>query len=187
MKEEELVSLCRKGDRAAFATLYKEYAPFLMGVCRRYTSLVEDSRDVLQEGFEKIIEGFGRFEYRGEGSLKAWMSRVMMNRSLAYMKKKRREELLKDPLYDTIPDTNTDMNENEKSEVECVPEAVMLDFIMTLPLGCRTVLNMYLFEELDHEAIAKTLNISKEASAARLYRARRLLKEMIENYIKKGE
>ncbi len=185
MKEEELVSLCRKGDRAAFATLFREYAPILMGVCRRFTAQDEDSREVLQEGFEKIIEGFGKFEYRGEGSLRAWMSRVMMNCSLAYMKKKRRTEFLSEPLYENLVEVST-TDDNDDVETGHIPEEVMMGFIMDLPEGCRTVLNMYLFEEIDHEEIAQTLNISKEASAARLYRARMLLKKRIRNYLRKG-
>ncbi|MBO4570959.1 MAG: sigma-70 family RNA polymerase sigma factor [Bacteroidales bacterium] len=186
MKEEELVSLCRQGDRAAFAALFREYSPVLMGVCRRYTVQEEDSREVLQEGFEKIIEGFSRFEYRGEGSLRAWMSRVMMNRSLAYMKKKRRTEYLNEPLYDNLIEDPV-MVESDDPETGHIPEEVMMGFIMNLPPGCRTVLNMYLFEELDHSEIAETLNISKEATAARLYRARTLLKGMIGNYLKNGK
>ena len=183
MKEQELASMCRNGDRAAFAALFKEYAPVLMAVCRRYTGQVEDAKDVLQEGFEKIIERMGNFEYRGEGSLRAWMSKIMMNCSLAYMKKKRREEFRKEPLYEH----SLEEWKEEDVDTKGIPDEVIMDFIEKLPTGCRVVLNMYLFEELDHEEIAYILNISKNAEAARLYRARRLLEDMIKDYLKRAE
>lgn len=183
MKEQELASMCKKGDRAAFAALFKEYAPVLMAVCRRYTGQKEDARDVFQEGFEKIINCFGNFEYRGEGSLRAWMSSIMMKRALAYMKKKRSEEFRNEPLYEDSLEERID----EKLDMKDIPDEVIMDFIGKLPTGCRIVLNMYVFEGLDHEEIANILNISKDAEASRIYRARRLLEEMIKDYVKQTE
>ena len=183
MKEQELASMCRNGDRAAFAALFKEYAPLLMAVCRRYTGQEEDAKEVIQEGFKKIIELFDDFEFRGEGSLRAWMSKIMMNCSLAYMKKKRREEFRKEPLYEH----SLEEWKEEDVDTKGIPDEVIMDFIEKLPTGCRIVLNMYVFEKLDHETIASILNISKSASTARLYRARRLLEEMIKDYIKLAE
>lgn len=108
-----------------------------------------------------------------------------MNRSLAYMKKKRRTEFLSEPIYENLVEVST-TDDTDDVETGHIPEEVMMGFIMDLPEGCRTVLNMYLFEEIDHGEIAQTLNISKEASAARLYRARMLLKKRIRSYLRKG-
>ena len=183
MKEQELASMCRKGDRAAFAALFKEYAPILMAVCRRYTGREDDAREVFQDGLKMIIEKFDKFEYRGEGSLSAWMSKVITNCSLAYINKKRREEFVKLPLIDgkmeEVPE--------EKLVTKEIPDETVLGFIMQLPCGCRTVLNMYVFEDLDHDAISRILNISKGASVARLYRARTMLEKMIKDYLKRIE
>ena len=183
IKEQELVSLCREENRVGFSALFNQYASTLMGICFRYTGNEEDAREVFQEGFKKIIELFGSFEFRGEGSLKAWMSKMMINAALAYIKKKRREEDRREPLSDN----HYEEPFNERIDLNSVPDDVIRNFISSLPSGCRTVLNMYLFEGLDHTTIANSLKISSNASAARLYRARVLLEGMIKNYLKQTE
>ncbi|MBO4570462.1 MAG: RNA polymerase sigma factor [Bacteroidales bacterium] len=184
MKEQELASACRKGDRAAFATLFEEYSPMLMKVCRRYTGNDNDAADVFQEGFAKIIEKFGNFEYRGEGSLKAWLVRVMMNCSVSFLRKRRRDSLIREPLEEDRL-LLADSIELDENEVSRIPDDVLLDSVTELTPGCRTVFNMSVFEGLGHEEIGKILGIGKTASVSRLYRARKLLAERIKEYYKK--
>ena len=77
MNETELVERCGKGDNLARKQLYERYAGQLMAVCVRYTGDREVAQDVLHDGFLNIFRSFSQFTYKGEGSLKAWLTRIM--------------------------------------------------------------------------------------------------------------
>ena len=74
-KEQDILNLFRRGDASAMDELYAEYASYLTAICVRYLSDDDDVKDVLQEAFIKIFTTIDAFDYRGSGSLKAWMGR----------------------------------------------------------------------------------------------------------------
>ena len=80
-------------------TLYGQYVGYLTAVCARYIPDDDSVKDILQEAFIKIFQSMDRFSYRGEGSLKAWMTRIVVNDSLKAL---RRKKAL--PLAETLPD-----------------------------------------------------------------------------------
>lgn len=84
MNETELVERCGKGDNLARKQLYERYAGQLMAICVRYTGDREVAQDVLHDGFLNIFRSFSQFTYKGEGSLKAWLARIMVNEALGY-------------------------------------------------------------------------------------------------------
>ena len=71
--ESDLVSLVTRMDGRAIKSLYDRYVEYLTAVCARYIADDNDRKDVLQECFIRIFTSLGKFEFRGEGSLKAWM------------------------------------------------------------------------------------------------------------------
>lgn len=70
--------------------IYSQYIRYLTAVCSRYIVDDEDVKDVLQESFLKIFASLGRFQYRGEGSLKAWMSKITINETLKFISRTQR-------------------------------------------------------------------------------------------------
>ncbi len=80
--EMELLSRVRRGAPGAARALYDRYAGHLSAVCARYIPSGDDRKDILQESFIKIFSSLDRFEPRGDGSLRAWMSRIVVNESL---------------------------------------------------------------------------------------------------------
>lgn len=85
MNEAELAERCGKGDNLARKQLYERYAGQLMAICIRYIGDRETAQDVLHDGFLNIFRSFDKFTYKGEGSLKAWLARVMVNEALGYL------------------------------------------------------------------------------------------------------
>ena len=67
--------------------LYMQYADYMTGVCARYISDEDTIKDVLQESFIKIFTQIHKFEYRGKGSLKAWLTKVVVNEVLIHLQK----------------------------------------------------------------------------------------------------
>ena len=87
MEEQELAERCRQGDNRARKLLYEQYAGRMLTICLRYVGDRDTAQDLLHDGFLKIFGSFDKFTWRGEGSLRAWMERVMVNLALQYLRK----------------------------------------------------------------------------------------------------
>ncbi|MDD2594966.1 MAG: sigma-70 family RNA polymerase sigma factor [Bacteroidales bacterium] len=178
MREEEISNLCKKGDNAARKELYECYGPRLLAICIRYIGERTAAEDVLHDGFIKIFNSFDKFTYRGEGSLKAWTDRVIVNTSLEYLRKTKK-----------IRDNRTDMSIADKYEeppqeqIRLVPKNIILEYISELPDGYRAVFNLYTFENKSHREIARMLGINEKSSSSQLSRAKSLLAKKINTYL----
>lgn len=176
-KEQELINRIVGGDIAAMKELYGCYSGYLTAVCARYISNKDDVKDILQESFIKIFRSIENFEYKGKGSLKAWTTRIVVNESLRAIKKKEKQEIIK-PTWD-LPEVE---EEDEESDFADIPTSLILEKIQSLPVGYRTVFNLYVFEKKSHKEIASILNITENTSASQLYRAKNYLVKQINEY-----
>ena len=180
-KERGLVEQARKGDRGAMKRIYDCYSRYLAATCSRYLPGESDLRDVLQDSFVEIFSSLDKFEFRGEGSLKAWMRQVSVNEALKLIRRRKRNDTV-EYKWD-LPDTQEE--DDPEPDVVEVPPSVIQKMIQALPEGYRTVLNLYAFEEKSHKEIAGLLGISESTSASQLHRARALLARQINEYKKK--
>ena len=180
ISEEELAFRCKREDMNARRVLYERYGGALMAICLRYTGDRDTAGDVLHDGFLHIFESIKQFTYQGSGSLKAWLSRVMVNEALGFLRK-RNVQVQQEVLLDEIPDVpDTDDNSLDK-----IPQAVLMQMIRELPEGYRTVFNLYVFEDKSHKEIASMLGITERTSSSQFYRAKSLLIKKINEYRKK--
>ena len=92
--EQNLISQVRKKDAAAMKVLYDRNVRYLTAVCARYISEDNDLKDILQDSFVKIFTSIDKFTYKGEGSLQAWMKRIVVNESLMFLRKKNKTGFL---------------------------------------------------------------------------------------------
>ena len=172
--EQHILDLFRRGDSSAMDVLYACYADYLTGVCYRYITNDEDLKDVLQESFIKIFTQISSFEYRGSGSLQAWMTRIAVNESLQLLRRRKNDPLLFDTELPDLPDEDPDTD-------ELTPE-VLVRLLRKLPEGYRTVLNLYVIEGKSHKEIAELLHIKPDSSASQLHRAKNMLAHFINEY-----
>lgn len=172
-QEAQLVKALRKEDPKAQRQLYDKYSTRMLALCFRYVCDDMAAEDVMVEGFLKVFEKIGQFS--GEGSFEGWIRRIMVNEALGYLRKQKR--ILEDNISDeanSIPDyTQADQN----LEVE-----ELLALIEALPVGYRTVFNMYAIEGYAHMEIAQMLGITESTSKSQLHRARALLQKMVSNW-----
>ena len=125
MTEEELASKCKLADNQARKELYELYGGSLMAICLRYTGDREAAEDVLHDGFVRIFQSIGQFTYQGVGSLKAWLSRVMVNEALGYLRKRNQlaqQEVLMEQLPDTEEDDDFTCVGLDRTELEYMDE-----------------------------------------------------------------
>ncbi len=174
---EELVEGCRAGDKTARKVLYTLYAEPMLALCYRYTGDLDEAHDVLHDGFIKL---FTHFTYRGECSLGTWVRQVMMSQAIDHLRRKKKfgslvvnEEQLPD-----LPD------ESEVAQAGAqLSEEELMAFVAQLPEGCRTVFNLYVFEEKSHKEIAALLHIKEHTSTSQLHRAKTFLAKRIKEYL----
>jgi len=176
--EGQLVEAVKAGDRGAMRRLYDRYAGYAMATAMRYIADRDDVHDVVQDSFIKVFTTIGSFSFHGEGSLKAWISRIVANQSIDHLKSRQRLTFVSD-----VPDDSVD----EGPEVERVPPDVLTHLIAQLPTGYRLVLNLFVFEQLSHREIAQRLGIGENTSASQYNRAKNKLAGMIKNYLKQQE
>lgn len=181
-KEKQVFERARDGDRKAVRQLYDRYSSFLAATCARFLPDPGDQKDVLQDGFVKIFSSLDKFDYRGEGSLKAWMRQIVVNECLKVLRKRKRSVpiLFEKELRDVEIEEDTG-----PPEVEKVPAAVIHEMIKELPDGYRAVFNLFVLEEKNHKEISELLGITESTSASQLYRARMILAKKIKEYLGK--
>ena len=172
--EQQLIEAIQGGDRQAMRRLYDCFSGYTMATALRYIPDREVAKDVVQDCFVNILTSIDRFEYRGEGSLRAWITRIISNQAIDWVKQHE--------LY-TFTDEMPQLEEEVLPDVEEVPPDILNEMIGRLPAGYRLVLNLYVFEQLSHKEIALRLGIKESTSASQFYHAKRILAEMITKYL----
>lgn len=153
--------------------LYDRHVGYMTAVCSRYIIDNDDVKDILQESFMKIFSSMDKFVWRGPGSLRAWMSRIVVNDCLKFLRKNGR--------FDTVALEASDYSD-EEPEIGRIPPAEIQRMIRMLPVGYRTVFNLYVFEEKSHKEIAELLGIKEDSSASQFHRAKTMLAGWIKEY-----
>ena len=179
MTEEELALKCADADPYARKRLYEVYGGQLLAICLRYIGDMDSAQDVFHDGIIKIFQSISQFKFLGEGSLKAWLSRVMVNEALGFLRKKNLQ-MQQETLVEQLPDTQID----DDRDVNDIPKKELMRMIRELPEGYRTVFNLFVFEEKSHKEIASMLGISEHTSSSQFYRAKTLLIKKINEYRK---
>ena len=175
-EEERWLRKALDGDNTATEWIYRKHVRYLSALCSRYITEDEDIKDVLQESFIKIFTSLDSFKYRGEGSLKAWMTKITLNETLKFVRNNSRLPI------DSIDDKDTNIADGDSMETEDIPTDVLHQFIRELPDGYRTVFNLYVIDDKSHKEIAQLLGIKENTSASQLHKAKSMLAQKIKHY-----
>ena len=146
----------------------------MYNTCYRITGDEMEAEDIMQESFLVAFEKINT--YKGEVSFGAWLKKIVINKSLDTIKKKKIELV---PIDDKILKIKKEENNEEdagKYKIEAIRNA-----IEQLADGYRIVLSLYLLEGYDHDEISQILNISSSNSRSQLSRAKQRLKEILKN------
>ncbi|MEC3876546.1 RNA polymerase sigma factor [Chryseobacterium salviniae] len=174
--EQILVSRLLQKEEAAWKELFEAHSGSLAYVCSRYIIDRDEVNDVLQNSFIKMFRSIDSFEYRGNGSLKAWITRIAVNESLQHIKQ--------NSDFKIIADENdiADIEMEEEPDLEEISQQEIMEMIRALPDGYRTVFNLFVFEEKSHKEIAEILGIAENSSASQFHRAKSMLARKIKEY-----
>jgi len=166
---QEIIVRCREGDKKAQFQLYKLYYKSMYSVSLRIINDEMEAEDAMQEAFLKAFKKIDT--YKGEVSFGAWLKKIVINRSLDYLKKRKVQ-------YEEVNERTMQIAdyhmETKEIDVNRIKKA-----IQSLPDGYRVVLSLYLIEGYDHDEISQILNISNSSSRTQLLRAKNKLRELL--------
>jgi len=170
----DIIEGCKKDSREHQSLLYQRFSNMLFSICLRYSSDTEMAKDHLQESFILIFSKIKKYRY--EGSFEGWIKKIVLNYNLEKLRKTQRLEFLSEDNYlesEELLDEDDVITENQLEYKE------VINIIQNLPPQYRQVFNLYVFEELSHQDIAKTLKINIGTSKSNLARARQFLQKQI--------
>lgn len=162
---------CKAQDRKAQNQLYHYFSKKMFVVCMRYAQTTLEAEDILQNGFVKIFTK--HHQYNGDGSLEGWIKRVIVNTAIEIYRKnqsKFTESIDENPALQLVSSIGTDQTSYKD----------LLNLIQQLPLGYRTIFNLYAIEGYSHKEIAEMLEISEGNSKSQLSRARMWLQNKLQ-------
>lgn len=171
MTEELIIKGCLNNNPTAQQALYDKYSAKMLAVCYRYARNREDAEDMLQEGFIKVFTQIKQF--LNKGSLEGWIRKVIVHTCINHLKKNKKFNESVDIIHaksafireDSVPSIV-----QAKQVVEC---------IRMLPIGYRTVLNLYALEGYSHKEIAGMLDIEESTSRSQYTRAKAMLEDIL--------
>ncbi len=170
MTENEIISACKRSNRAAQQLVYDRYSSTMLGVCRRYIRSKEDAEDVMIEGFCKVLTKIE--QYNGQGSFEGWIKRIMVNESLMFLRRQNKLGYAVELEKMDIPDESDDALEQLKVQD-------ILKLLDQLPNGCRTIFNLHIVEGYKHKEIAAQLGISINTSKSQLILAKKRMRTLL--------
>lgn len=174
-KEEALLNGCRRNDGKSQRELYQLWAPKMLGICCRYINDKSEAESVMVGGFLKIFEKINQFS--GEGSFEGWMRRIMVNESLGYLRQHKNAFMMVDA-EEASQEVGFETAEQQLQADD------LLAMVKQLPVGYRTVFNLYAIEGYSHKEIAAQMEITESTSKSQLSRARNLLQQYIAQHEK---
>lgn len=171
MTEDALLKGCVNNDPAAQRELYNKYSAKMLAVCYRYAHNREDAEDMLQEGFIKVFLQIHSFENRG--AFEGWIRRIIVHTCINILKKNKKFN----ESVDIIHASSIQVREESVSSI--VQAKQVVECIRLLPIGYRTVLNLYAVEGYSHKEIAGMLEIEESTSRSQYTRAKAMLEDIL--------
>jgi RNA polymerase sigma factor (sigma-70 family) len=175
--DEDVVLGCKRGSAKAQSLLYDKYCGAMLGIAMRYSDNQTEAEDVLQEAFLNIFKKIESFEGKNEGSLTLWIKTIVINAALTNNRKNKKHNFTDDVDDFKIADEEDRYNFGESVEdLQNIQVAKIMSALKELPIGYRTVFNLYVVEGYSHQEIAKILEVSENTSKSQLSKARKFLK-----------
>jgi len=168
----QLIRECKQNRITAQKWLYDRFAVQFFLLCRRYLKTDAEAEEMLQNGFLKVFQHLPQFAYTTDAGFVAWMKKIMVNECL--------QELRKRNSFFLVPETAAADIGSQNDGLDRLSAQEIFKLLTVMPVGYRTVFNLFVIEGYAHVEIAAMLNISVNTSKSQLSKARKTLQELIE-------
>jgi RNA polymerase sigma-70 factor (ECF subfamily) len=172
MELQQLIKECKAGSITAQKYLFDKYATSFFLLCRRYLKTDEQAEDTMMNGYYKIFKLLQQFIYNNDATAYAWMKQIMVNECLMELRKKNNYLFVANEMEDEIAIDETAISDLSANEI--------FKLITQLPIGYRTVFNLFVMEQMSHKDIAALLKITEGTSKSQLNKARLMLQQLLQ-------
>jgi RNA polymerase sigma-70 factor (ECF subfamily) len=166
------IKLLKQRDASTQKLVFEKCFGTMFRVCQRYIAQIDEAEDCVMKGFLKAFQQIEKFEYQNDNSFIYWLKRIMVNEALMTLRKQNNFSLVVS--IDNAPDIGFDDDFIKQMDAQ-----YLFDAILKLPIGYRTVFNMFIIEGYSHQEIAQTLGITESTSKTQLAKAKAKLKNLI--------
>jgi RNA polymerase sigma factor (sigma-70 family) len=171
MTEEFIIYGCLQNHPSAQRELYNRFSPKMLAVCYRYAQSREDAEDMLQEGFIKVFTQIHTFQ--NKGAFEGWIRRIIVHTCINFLKKYKK-------FSDNVDVIHASCLQVKEETIPSIMQAKQVtECIRVLPVGYRTVLNLYAIEGYSHREIAEMLDIEESTSRSQYTRAKAMLEDVL--------
>ncbi|MBI3234114.1 MAG: RNA polymerase sigma factor [Bacteroidetes bacterium] len=167
-----IINACISNDAQAQKLLIKQYYGYSKSICLRYSSIVEDAEEIINDGFLKVFSNLKQYQHTQ--SFKGWIRRIMINTAIDYYRKNQKYQFHEDVSEMEI----VDINEGVLSKISANE---ILKLIQQLPNSYRMVFTLFVIDGYSHKEIGDMLGIREGTSKSNLRDARAKLQLMIKN------
>ncbi len=168
----------RAGDGDAFGLLVRHYAPDVQRLCRRLLGSTAEADDASQETFARAHAALA--SYDPVRPFRRWLLAIAAHRAIDALRRRRREARLFDSEAldaDALPDAGpSPLQHGLSAELR----SQLLAAIESQPDLYRAPLVLRYYADLEYDAIAEILSISRNQVATLLFRGRRRLRDAVE-------
>lgn len=176
--EQHLLSALRFGNEAALRQIFDRHYPLLLSDIYRLIPDESTCQDLAQELFVDLWNKREQLDIHT--SLRAYLRRAAVNKSLNYIKATRRFLLDNAEDLGHLPDHSE--SDIQKREHQDTLEDALHQAIDALPEKCRLVFNLSRFEQLSHREIAEKLGISVKTIENQITKAMKMLRDAMKNH-----
>lgn len=184
--DRDLVERARQQDLAAYDELIRRYQRKIYQLVYNMTSNREDAEDLTQDVFVKAYQALRYF--KGDSSFYTWVYRIAVNRTINYLKKRKRGAALslddldqaveRDPGYVELRARESPVRDASLSELQ----KKLNEALQTLSEKHRTVVVMHDIQGIQHDEIARVLGCSEGTVRSRLFYARQELQKQLSEF-----
>ena len=183
MDERELIQRMKSGDRAAFDQIYEKYHVPLFRSAYLICGNREDAEDVLQDTFVTCWLCIGQL--RKEESFRCWIFRIM-TQTARKRAKERSRQLPDEDIVNRIDQIAVSRRMEAEDEYErTADKTVIEEALSALDQASREVVVLYYYEEMSVREVAKTLGLLEGTVKSRLYFARRKMKKILQEGVRR--
>ena len=169
----ELIKGCRKNRSASQKALYRAYYAYGMGICLRYANDQDEASEILNDSFMKVFSNIRKFDI--SRPFLPWFKTVTVNTAINHWRKKNRERM------ESIEPEESLASIDEEISAEINYQEI-LELLQKVPPAYRMAFNLFVIEGYSHEEISEQLGISVGTSKSNLFKAKKHLKALLNQY-----
>ena len=188
VEDQDLLVLLRKNKDKAYRYLVDTYAGMIYNTCFNLVRSVEDAEDLVQEVFTAVYLSLDSFE--GNSKVSTWVYSIAINKSKEFLRSKTRKKrsghmvVIEKEESHFLPSQVIDFDHPGVKMEDKELAAVLFSAIDQLSENQQVAFVMHKIEGYSYEEISRKMDLSISSVESLMFRARKKLKESLENYYK---